>query len=212
MTSIDSRLRQLLGAVPTSYWDEKIKSRPGYWGERILSQLVYANEISKGNADAYTDVIETALAYVEGRIAEEGVIAKQTALQAEQLLGDLAAEAKSYDIHCVAHAHIDMNWMWPWDETVSVTLDTFRTMLNLMEEYPFFVFSQSQAAVYRIVEQYAPLMLEEIKRRVHEGRWEVTASHWVEADKNMPNGESLTRQMLYAKRYLARLLDIDPGS
>jgi alpha-mannosidase len=212
MKSIDSRLRQLLGAVPTSYWDEKIKSHPGYWGERILSQLVYANEISKGKAGAYTDVIETALAYVEGRIAEEGVIAKQTALEAEQLLNDLAAEAKSYDILCVAHAHIDMNWMWPWDETVSVTLDTFRTMLNLMEEYPFFVFSQSQAAVYRIVEQYAPLMLEEIKRRVHEGRWEVTASHWVEADKNMPNGESLTRQMLYAKRYLARLLDIDAGS
>ena len=33
---------------------------------------------------------------------------------------------------CVAHAHIDMNWMWRWDETVAITLDTFRTMLDLI--------------------------------------------------------------------------------
>lgn len=212
MKTIDSRLRLLLGTVPNSYWDEKIKSMPGYWGERIISQLMFANEISKVNDHAYDDTIEAALMYVEQRIAEDGVITKQTTLETEQRLSDLTSAAKSYDILCVAHAHIDMNWMWSWDETVSVTLDTFRTMLNLMEEYPFFIFSQSQAAVYRIVELYAPSMLEEIKKRVHEGRWEVTASHWVEADKNMPNGESLSRHLLYAKRYLSQLLGIDPSS
>lgn len=212
MVSIDTRLRQLLGSVPHSYWDEKIMSRPGYWGERILSQLVFANEVSKVNDRKYDQPIAVALTYVEDRMADEGVINKQIALHAEQMLSDLASAAKSYDIICAAHAHIDMNWMWPWDETVSVTLDTFRTMLNLMEEYPFFRFSQSQASIYRIVEQYAPDMLEEIKRRVKEGRWEVTASHWVEADKNMPSGESLTRHLLYAKRYLSQLLDIDPDS
>ncbi|WP_158606743.1 glycoside hydrolase family 38 C-terminal domain-containing protein [Paenibacillus ginsengarvi] len=212
MRTIDSRLRQLLGAAPNSYWDEKIKSKPGPYGERILSQLVFASELSKGNAHAFDEAITATLDYVERQIAEEGVIAKRTALQAEQLLTAVAPAAKSYDILCVAHAHIDMNWMWPWDETVSVTLDTFRTMLTLMEEYPSFVFSQSQASVYRIVQQYDPLMLEEIKRRVREGRWEVTASHWVEADKNMPNGESLTRQILYTKRYLSQLLGIDPAS
>ncbi|MDF2713792.1 MAG: Alpha-mannosidase [Paenibacillus sp.] len=212
MKTIDSRLRLLLGAVPNSYWDEKIQSMPGYWGERAISQLVFASEISKVNNQAYDDTIEAALAYVEQQIAEEGVITKQTTLEAERRLSVLAAEAKSYDLLCVAHAHIDMNWMWSWDETVSVTLDTFRTMLNLMEEYPHFRFSQSQAAVYRIVELYAPSMLEEIRHRVHEGRWEVTASHWVEADKNMPNGESLSRHLLYAKRYLSQLLGIDASS
>ncbi|TXK84522.1 alpha-mannosidase [Paenibacillus sp. N3.4] len=187
-------------------------SKPGYWGERILSQLVFAYEVSKVEGHQYDEPIEAALAFVEGKIAEEGVIGKQTALHAEQMLNVLASEAKSYDIICAAHAHIDMNWMWPWDETVAVTIDTFRTMLNLMNEYPEFTFSQSQASIYRIVEQYAPEMLQEIKRRVKEGRWEVTASHWVEADKNMPNGESLSRHMLYTKRYLSQLFNIDPDS
>ena len=51
-------------------------------------------------------------------------------------------------------------------------------------------------------------MLEEVKQRVQEGRWEVTASAWVENDKNMPNGESMARHLLYTKKYLSKLLDI----
>jgi alpha-mannosidase len=212
MKSIDTRLRLLLGSIPLSYWDEKIPNKPGYWGERIISQLVYAYEISKVTEHRYNAIIISALDYLEAQIEQDGVIAKHTALEIEKSLSSLAIEAKSYDILCVAHAHIDMNWMWGWDETVAVTIDTFRTMLNLMNEYPKFTFSQSQAAIYKIVEQYAPEMLQEIKRRVKEGRWEVTASHWVEADKNMPNGESLARHLLYTKRYLSQLLDIDPNS
>ncbi|MDG0814595.1 glycoside hydrolase family 38 N-terminal domain-containing protein [Cohnella rhizosphaerae] len=210
--TIEQRLRRLLGPEPKSYWEEKITERYGYWGGRILAQLFFAYELSKVNGGQYDQVISKALTPIENGLAEEGVIGKQTAIAAEALLQNLAAEAKSYEILAVAHAHIDMNWMWSWDETVAVTLDTFRTMLNLMEEYPAFTFSQSQASIYRIVEQYAPDMLLEIKRRVKEGRWEVTASHWVEADKNMPNGESLSRHLLYAKRYLADLFELDIDS
>ncbi|HEY0827775.1 MAG TPA: glycoside hydrolase family 38 C-terminal domain-containing protein [Bacilli bacterium] len=212
MKSINNRLRQLLGNLPNTYWDEKIPNKPGYWGERIISQLVYAYEISKVKGHQYDETIQLSLTYLENQMAGEGVIARHTALHTEKLLNSLASAAKSYDVICAAHAHIDMNWMWPWDETVAVTIDSFRTMLNLMNEYPEFTFSQSQASVYRIVEQYAPEMLKEIKQRVKEGRWEVTASHWVEADKNMPNGESLSRHLLYSKRYLSRLLEIDPDS
>ena len=126
------------------------------------------------------------------------------------MLMPLSEEAKKFNMICAGHAHIDMNWMWGWNETVMVALDTFRTVLDLMDEYPDFTFSQSQASVYKILEDYAPEMLEEVKKRVKEGRWEVTASTWVEADKNMPNGESMARHILYTKRYLSRLLDIDP--
>ena len=103
-----------------------------------------------------------------------------------------------------------MNWMWGFHETVGTTIDTFRTMLQIMKEYPQFRFSQSQASVYRILERFAPEMLEEVRQRVREGRWEVTASTWVENDKNLPSGESLLRQYLLAKRYLCGLFDLRP--
>ena len=61
-----------------------------------------------------------------------------------------------------------MNWMWGMPETVGVVIDTFQTMLNLLEEYPDFIFSQSQASTYEIIEKYAPSMLPEIRKRVQE--------------------------------------------
>jgi len=128
----------------------------------------------------------------------------------ESILAPLAPTAKSYTIHCVGHAHIDMNWMWSWPETVAVTVDTFTTVLRLMDEYPEFTFSQSQASTYAILEQYRPDLLRRVATRVKQGRWEVTASHWVEGDKNLASGESLCRHLLYTRSYLRQLFGLRP--
>ena len=186
--------------------------RADYWQDRIVSQLEFALKLSELNSGIYNGLITSTEQYVIDCFKKEGVIGRETVVRAEEMLRSISGEAKKFKVLCAAHAHIDMNWMWKWDETVAITLDTFQTMLDLMNEYPCFKFSQSQASVYKIVEKYNPEMLEEIKERVNEGRWEVTASTWVEGDKNMPSGESLARHILYTKRYLSGLLGIDPGS
>lgn len=181
----------------------------GYWGERAIYQLAYAMKLSEAQGDKYNDRLKPIVEHVTKYYEDYRSITEDLVRFVEDELSDIKDIAKSYKVICVAHAHIDMNWMWSFDETVAITLDTFRTMLDLMSEYPEFKFSQSQASVYNIVEEYQPAMLEEIKKRVHEGRWEVTASTWVEGDKNIPNGESLARHILYTRRYLSELLDID---
>lgn len=165
------------------------------------------NIVFEGKYDA---CIDEALAVLEQAIAEEGVITRSMAAQAEACLAPLQDDAKEYTVLYAAHAHIDMNWMWGWQETVAVTLSTFRTILNLMQEYPAFTFSQSQASVYKIVEEYDPDMMEEIKGRIAEGRWEVTANAWVETDKNMPDTESLIRHIALTREYLQDVWGIDP--
>ena len=188
---------------------EKIRSKAtGYWDNRICAQLAYAVEMFKAENLKIDMVISDAIDILYKESVEFGTVTKKTSMQAEKIITKLTEKAKKYKMICVAHAHIDMNWMWDYAETVAITLDTFRTILNIMDEYPEFKFSQSQASVYKIVEEYDPLMLEEIKKRVKEGRWEVTASTWVETDKNMPNGESLSRHILYTKKYLSNLLRI----
>jgi len=190
--------------------DELFKKTEGVWSERILAEIDFAMRIAQSCEGALEKEIEDALGYLEERAAKDGFIGRAAVEATEKLMASAADEAKKYTLLCASHAHIDMNWMWGYNETVAVTLDTFRTMLRLMDEYEDFTFSQSQASVYEIVAEHDPEMLEEIKRRVKEGRWEVTASTWVETDKNMPNGESLARHILYTKRYLSGLLDIDP--
>src|SRR3989442_10274864 len=36
------------------------------------------------------------------------------------------------------------------------------------------------------------------------GRWEAVGAMWVEADCNLPSGESLVRQLLHGKRFFMR--------
>ena len=186
-------------------------SKTGYWNERIIAQLTYLYHLSRVRDGEYDEMLCPVIAFVMDNHCPAGGVSEATAKEAEKRLLSLKEVAKQYEVICAAHAHIDMNWQWRWDETVFVTLDTFRTMLDFMDEYPSFTFSQSQASVYEIVERHDPDMLEEIRRQVHSGRWEVTASAWVEADKNMPNGESMARHILYTKQYLSDLLDIDPA-
>jgi alpha-mannosidase len=184
----------------------------GYWAERIVAELEYAVNLSRSQGRKHDALLRATIESLAAQSSLMGALTRETVEETEAKLQSIAAEAKTHTILCVAHAHIDMNWMWRFDETVAVTLDTFRTMLTLMTEYPGFTFSQSQAAVYRIVEEHDPDMLKEIRKRIKEGRWEVTASTWVEADKNLPSGESLVRQTVHARRYLSALLDLPPES
>jgi len=186
------------------------KNAKGYWSERILAEISCAMKISERKGGKYNGLINESVRCLTNNFLENGTITKPAAMAAEGILLPVSPDAKEYTMHCVAHAHIDMNWMWGFSETASVAVDTFRTMLDLMNEYPQFTFSQSQASTYRIVEEYDPEMLEEIKARVKEGRWEISASTWVEADKNMPNGESFARHVLYTKRYINKTFGVEP--
>ncbi|MCX8171800.1 MAG: hypothetical protein N3E47_07590, partial [Candidatus Bathyarchaeota archaeon] len=99
-------------------------------------------------------------------------------------LSPLSAEAKRFKVHLVAHAHIDMNWLWPWEDTINTIKSTFSTMVNLMDKYSDFHFSQSQAVTYKVVEENFPDLFERIKQHVKRGNWDITASMWVEAAVN----------------------------
>ncbi len=195
----------------------KLKTLDGYrqngrHAERIISEISYLDGISKNNGGKFDSLIENAADALLKCVEENGVITKKAAEEAEASLMALQPEAKKYTELFISHAHIDMNWMWGYNETAAVTVETFRTVLNLMRDFPDMTFGQSQASTYEIIDRFCPEMLPEIKERIKEGRWEVTAAEWVEPDKNMPDGESLTRQILQSRKYLSKLLDIPEDS
>ena len=136
---------------------------PNAWQRRILGELAFVLTLEKENPTRYGEPLSKALTFLQEAVDTQGTLTKQDVSAAEAILAPVADEARTYSLILAGHAHIDMNWMWSWQETVAATLDTFRTMLALMEEYPEFHFSQSQASVYRIVEEYDPDMMTRIR-------------------------------------------------
>jgi len=110
----------------------------------------------------------------------------------------------SLSVSAVGHAHIDLAWLWPIRESIRKGARTFATALRLMDDYPDFVFGASQAQLYEWMKAHYPTLYGKVRARAAEGRWEVQGAMWVEADTNVPSGESLVRQVLYGKRYFRR--------
>ena len=79
-----------------------------------------------------------------------------------------------------------------------------------MEQYPEYIFTQSQPQLYEFTKQNYPSLYEQIKRRVKEGRWDAQGAMWVEADCNVSSGESLIRQVILGKRFFMDEFGIEP--
>ncbi len=182
--------------------------------QRIQSEINFSRRLLKlqpekarewkGLISDASDIISSA-----SRLSHRQELIKAV-FQAEEILSPIGAVAKTYTVHCVGHAHIDMNWMWSWPETVAVTNDTFTTVIKLMDEFPDFCFTQSQGSVYALIKKYNPELFEKIKDKVAEGRWEIAAVHWVEGDKNLASGESLARHLLYTRQFMKDNFGLKP--
>ncbi|MGA2533724.1 MAG: glycoside hydrolase family 38 C-terminal domain-containing protein [Candidatus Aminicenantales bacterium] len=109
---------------------------------------------------------------------------------------------REYTAHLVGHAHIDLSWLWRWEETVNdIAVQTFKGTLAQMAKMPGLTFAQSQPAVYEAMEKNYPSLFEEIRGKIRQGTWFPVGGMWAEPDLNMPDGEALARQLLYGKRY-----------
>ncbi len=104
-------------------------------------------------------------------------------------------------ISLIGNAHLDPVWLWRWQEGRGEVMQTFRSALDRLREYPDTVFTCSSAAYYKWAEELDPDMFAEIRERVKEGRWVPVNGWWVQPDCNLPSGESFARQALYSQLY-----------
>ena len=125
-------------------------------------------------------------------------------------LASIAPDPEAGRVFLAGHTHIDTAWLWPLSETVRKCARTFSTACRLMERYPGFHFSCSQAQLYEYTKQHYPQLYAEIRKWVASGRWETTGGMWIEADCNVPSGESLIRQVLQGLAFYQRELGTRP--
>lgn len=118
----------------------------------------------------------------------------------KEFYGKYCGEQRA-SVACIGHTHIDCAWLWTLRQTREKAQRSFATVLELMRRYPEYKFTSSQPLLYKYVKEEAPELYAEIKKRIAEGRWECDGGMWVEADCNLPAGESFIRQFIYGKRF-----------
>ena len=102
------------------------------------------------------------------------------------------------------HSHIDIAWLWRIQETERKSARTFANNLALMDVYPEFTFTQSQAIAYDMIKKNYPEIYERIKEKVKNGQWNIVGNTWVECDTNIASGESMIRQLLYGREFFLK--------
>jgi alpha-mannosidase len=113
-----------------------------------------------------------------------------------------SAQPKDYTAHVVGYAHMDMAWLWRWEESIyDIMYNTFSNQLKLMDEFPDYTYAQDQAVVLEMMERYFPDIFKGIVQKARTGNFIPVSSGWVQMDENVVDGESLVRQFLYGQKY-----------
>ncbi|WP_027084903.1 alpha-mannosidase [Cohnella panacarvi] len=150
-----------------------------------LDRALFRLDWAKPGSDRHYDTIADAQALLRSEIGRIG-------------------KSHPVSVTCIGHTHIDVAWLWRLKHTREKSARSFSTVLRLMEMYPEYTFLQSQPQLYAYIKEDYPEIFAQLKRRIEEGRWEAGGAMWLEADCNIPSGESLVRQILTGTRYLAR--------
>ena len=108
------------------------------------------------------------------------------------------------NVALVGHSHLDIAYYWRRIHAVQKNARTILIQLRLMDRYPEFRYTHTQAYTYETLEKYYPELFAELKEKIASGQFEPVGAMYVEPDCNVPAAESLVRQFLYGQHYFRR--------
>jgi alpha-mannosidase len=117
---------------------------------------------------------------------------------------------RAIDVPLIGHAHLDVAWLWTYEETKRKALRTFATALRELENGGGYVFAQSQPQLYAWAFAQDRDLAERVRARCGAG-WDASvASMWVEPDLHAPSGESVLRQFAHGIAWARETLGVTP--
>ena len=219
----DSKCRLLLSdyAQPGDSWTVALRLvSPGHdIGGLMASRLVFERPSPQQDPGFVADELEVlcrylqdfqpeALPFVQAELNQiawpqvgDARFFDDALAQIRQRLLPLTPGLKTQQLNLLGHAHLDMAWLWPLSETWEVGERTFRSVIQLQQEFPDLVFGHTSPALYDWIEQHRPALFQQIQTAVVSGCWELLGGMWIEPDVMLSGGESLVRQLLYGQRY-----------
>lgn len=112
------------------------------------------------------------------------------------------AQEKTMKAYMVADAHLDTQWNWDVQTTISQYVwNTLNQNLFLLKNYPDYVFNFEGGVKYSWMKEYYPLQYEEMKKYIAEGRWHITGSSWDANETIICSPESWIRNVLLGQTF-----------
>ncbi|MEM1235948.1 MAG: glycoside hydrolase family 38 C-terminal domain-containing protein [Pseudomonadota bacterium] len=165
-----------------------------------------------GRRHALLDRIERALYATDRRAGQEAAF-EASLEEALSIADGIYLDAPQPDqpvISAFGHTHLDVAWLWRVKHVRDKTARSFATVLNLMDEFPDFVFMYNQSVLFHFLKQDYPELWERLKEKVRIGQFEIDGAMWVEPDVNIASGESLIRQIMRGRAFQIDEFGIEP--
>jgi len=184
-----------------------------YWDFRAAYNVMTMPNIEHDLAEFLKAGMAEAIQYIDQN-EHDLTVFRANARRARAVLRERIYQSDCFKreglLHLCGNSHLDVVFLWTHAEFARKLGRTHASTLRLMEQFPDYIFSQSQPLMYQEMKNLYPTMYEEVKQRVKEGRWEVIGAFWVEPDCNLVSGESFVRQILYGTRFIQQEFGITP--
>ena len=128
------------------------KMTEAYWDLRSAFNVIATAGVDPDAVGFLESVLSKALLHIDQneqcvKTAQEGI------LRAQQILKSAVQESEVFRkeglLHLCGHSHLDLVYVWTYAEFIRKLGRTHATALRLMEEYPQYIFSQSQPLMYK---------------------------------------------------------------
>lgn len=176
--------------------------------DTIWAQLFLAHRLASDLSER--DAVAAAVGVVPDRLPQTDEELATLADEVTSVLAPVAAQVRDVKVHAIGHSHIDLAWQWTWDDSRNVIERDIRSVLDVLDDYPFATFTHSQPASYEVIRTEHPDLWERLTSHVQTGRWEVATAQWVEGDVNLASGEAQCRQLLEGVTWTREHLGVSP--
>ena len=171
------------------------------WDYILLMDIAHCEYFNEDYRKFLFKELSKALDYVDFDTFE-GV--KEAAAYVEKNIYSNTDYKGNGDVALIGHSHLDIAYYWRRIHAVHKNARTILIQLRLLDQYPEFRYTHTQAYTYETLEKYYPELFAELKEKIAEGRFEPVGAMYVEPDCNIPSAESLTRQLLYGQHYFRK--------
>ncbi|MDY6914299.1 MAG: glycosyl hydrolase-related protein [Planctomycetota bacterium] len=115
-------------------------------------------------------------------------------------------------VYLLVSQHFDLVWRRPISRYRRIRRDVINTLLDLLKEYPELKFFLVQGLEVRDYLEDCPQRLKELKKFISQGRIEIATGGQTIIDLNLPSGESIVRNLYYARKYFQETFGYTPVS